>query len=43
MVKLAKSMAELPMEETRTPNAISHTLSELKIEQHSHVKKMSIG
>ena len=43
MAELAKSMAELPTEETRTPKAIYHTQFELKIEQHSHVKKMSIG
>ena len=31
------------LEETMTPKAISHTQSNIKIEQHPHRKEMSIG
>ena len=31
------------LEETMTPKAISHTQSNIKIEQHPHMKEMSIG
>ena len=31
------------LEEMMTPKAISHTQSDVKIEQHPHMKEMSIG